>query len=252
MKVRVITNRRGIHVHGLYCDEHGRGEEEIAEASSAIEVVEILAKKVAEVQFYPCATFGKPSDVTPPRISRRDSIAVKVDTISTWAEENDWDVTDTGAVIILHRDSGATEAIRLTFDGNRFVPKESGYTCGSLIELLPDLDVVMLRISGDPGAPMSAARRRKANLPWARDSTDEEIVDFLIAHGAKVTWINSVTGGEEQAVVPMMMLDEKGIEFGSKQTKIGMSKSGRRILTFCDGLGGGYRSVCIDQILEVA
>lgn len=254
MRFRVVRNRRGIHVHGFYCPEYGRGEEEVAEAQNAIELVSILEENVSDVLFYPCALFGSASEAVPPSIPPRASQNVKMATIADWAEENEWDVRDNGAALELTR---AEEAIRLVFDGSRYNPKASGYSYAGVNEFLPDLKVVLLRISGEPGIPVSAARRRTEDLPWSESASDEEIVDHLVAHGARVYWINSISGAEEVAVVPMMLLDEKGKEFGSVQTKISTNNAGDRILTFCDAAaggqaGGGYRSVRIDQILKVA
>jgi len=257
MKVRVVRNRRGIHVHGFYCTDYGRGEEEIVEASSAIDLVDEIEEDVANVLFYPCASFGSPSDVTPPDIPARASQNVKMATLGEWAEENGWDVEDDGSSTLhLSRDSGPEETIRLIFEGPRYNAKASGYECDGVPEYLPDLSVVVLRISGEPGVPISTARRRAEDLPWADDAEDDEIIDFLVDHGARIYWINSISGGEETAVVAPMLLDEKGKEFNSRQTCIQTNGRGDRILTFCDGAaggqtGGGFRSVRLDQILKV-
>lgn len=92
--------------------------------------------------------------------------------------------------------------------------------------------------NAEPANNVSAALRAMA-LPPALDlstSTDTEVLDYV--RGRRITWTNSISGLEEDAIVPAH----------GKQTAINTIT--RRVLNFA-AEEGGFRSVALDAITRV-
>ena len=98
-----------------------------------------------------------------------------------------------------------------------------------------------------PAVGVAAFRRRPLPFDEAEDE-DELILDLVL--GRRLTWINSLSGDREQAhLYPPGRNPDTGVLY-NKQTKLDVTSSGRRILTFC-ATEGGFRSVALETLLEV-
>jgi hypothetical protein len=248
MKLRIVRSRGKIDVHAFDCTEIGRGREEAIEAQNAIGTVEALAAKVASIRFASCVDFAAPEDESAPipRVPPRASLDVKVDMISTWAEEHGWEVDDQGQTVILTREAGeeGPELIRLVFNAKSYDSRASRYVFRGIADPLITLDVVMARLAGKPGEAVSAAKRRtRKSLPFNPDAAEDiEVLDAV--YGRTIVWNNTLTGGEESGHVPA---PQKGVK---SQTRLHASSTGRRMLTFCDG-GRNFRTVALDSLVAV-
>jgi len=123
--------------------------------------------------------------------------------------------------------------------------------------------------TAEANAPLTRAakpgstRKRELNhkVPFDVEATpDEEVIAKLRGH--KVVWLNTKTGNTEEGRVPEEFRDVpiksqpgKFRTITDATTMIVNSKSedtlGRRILSFCDGGGMGYRSLFLDALRQV-
>lgn len=196
--------------------------------------------------FFPC--LAAPSREAPPEteipaVGLRDSLETKVDVAVAWAEEHNWDVKDLGQSLELSR---GDEFLVMAWDGNRWDSTMSAWTFDGRTTRMPSMSDALRRIAGHPEDAAEPEARKKPerrptmrSVPFALDDLEVEILAAVA--GRKLVWLNSLTGEEETASVM-----ERG-----KQTKLSESSSGRRILTFCDSGGTGYRSVALDALIAV-
>lgn len=202
----------------------------------------------ARTEFFPCLAQGKAQKtVQVPSFGLRDSLEAKVEGTAAWAEEHDWDVKDLGQSLELTRDD---EFLVCAWDGNRWDGSLSNWTFdGRSIRMASHSDALR-RIAGHPEDVPGAEERKKPvrqptmrNVPFDIDGAyDHEIVEAVA--GRRLVWLNSMTGEEESANVPP----------SGRQTRVHVSSTGRRILTFCDYAGNastGYRSVALDALVAV-
>lgn len=108
------------------------------------------------------------------------------------------------------------------------------------------------------GVVVPVVRELTRKLPFDPMS---ELDDNVVAHlrGRKIIWRNSITGLYESGLVPRAERDVKTRDgfktVEDKATFISLSKSeetlGRRILSFCDATGAGYRSLFVDALVQV-
>lgn len=91
---------------------------------------------------------------------------------------------------------------------------------------------------------------RRVNLPFDPDGDDDETV-LECLFGRKITWRNSYTNGEESASVPKEGARAKNGRLSNIQTHLTETIDGRRILTFVDAGGTGFRSVALETIMVV-
>jgi len=90
-----------------------------------------------------------------------------------------------------------------------------------------------------------------ASVPFdpAADRDDEILAEL---YGRVVVWRNNLSGATEQAQVLPLEQTVRGERVrGSRQTRMSTTLTGRRIVTFCDGGGEGFRSLALDSILQV-
>lgn len=80
---------------------------------------------------------------------------------------------------------------------------------------------------------------------------DEELIKYLC--GCRITWYNTLADQIEMAVVPerkIVFIQGKKFLRTNPNISISRSKTGRRIFTFPDSHGGGFRSMAVSDILE--
>ena len=104
-----------------------------------------------------------------------------------------------------------------------------------------------------------AVRELTRKVPFDPEAEpDANVVAQL--RGRKVTWRNSLTGGFETGYVPpaerQVLVKGGGLKtIVDQSTFIINSKAedtlGRRILSFCDAVGGGYRALFVDALWQV-
>lgn len=102
------------------------------------------------------------------------------------------------------------------------------------------------------GRPPKDRRLLAVKIPFDPQAAEDFEILAKVA-GRKLVWINSISGEQESARVAAE--DYRNPKTGSAPaayTHISYSSEGRRILTFVDQAGTGYRSVGVDSIVQVA
>jgi len=166
----------------------------------------------------------------------------KMDRFIAAARRHGWEIeVDDETVEALRGD----EVLLVIWNGGRWEPYDSSYTEGDKEKMVPNL-ATALRILAEP--PFVNGHRKF--VPFSVDgATDEEVFDAVI--GRRLTWLNSLTNELENA---RLLPDGRSPKTGKPyhiHTHLTESSEGRRILTFVDQDGSGFRSVALDALIRV-
>ena len=189
----------------------------------------------------------------------RVSVA-KADRFAAEAHERGWDTTTkvskTGRTVRVIADRGA-EDITIDWREGAFVPGTCEYRFGEAVcKRLVNARSALRKMEDQPDLKKITKEDRMAviiaSVPFdpAADRDDEILAEL---YGRVVVWRNNLSGATEQAqVLPLERRNDRGERVrGSRQTRMSTTRTGRRIVTFCDGGGEGFRSVALDSILQV-
>jgi len=193
----------------------------------------------------------------------RISVA-KADRFAAEAHERGWDTTTkvskTGRTVRVIADRGAEE-ITIDWREGAFVSSTCEYRFGeSFAKRLMNARSALRKMEDQPDLKRIARRAAKedrvavivASVPFdpAVDRDDEVLAEL---YGRVVVWRNNLSGSTEQAMVlPLERRNDRGERVrASRHTHMSTTLTGRRIVTFCDGGGEGFRSVALDSILQV-
>jgi len=188
----------------------------------------------------------------------RISVA-KADRFAAEAHERGWDTTTkvskTGRTVRVIADRGAEE-ITIDWREGAFVPNTCEYRFGEAVcKRLVNARSALRKMEDQPDLKKITKEDRMAviiaSVPFdpAADRDDEILAEL---YGRVVVWRNNLSGATEQAQVLPLEETVRGERVrGSRQTRMSTTRTGRRIVTFCDGGGEGFRSVALDSILQV-
>jgi len=188
----------------------------------------------------------------------RVSVA-KADRFAAEAHERGWDTTTkvskTGRTVRVIADRGVEE-ITIDWREGAFVPDTCEYRFGETNrKRLVNARSALRRMEDQPDLKKITKEDRMAvivaSVPFdpAADRDDEILAEL---YGRVVVWRNNLSGATEQAQVLPLEQTVRGERVrGSRQTRMSTTLTGRRIVTFCDGGGEGFRSVALDSILQV-
>lgn len=265
-KYQVIYRAGQAEIHAPDCRdinwEGYEGEETLAAANPYGASVEAWSHEktgsdllaLAKSVFFPClAPTGAASSVDIPEVGLRATLAEKIETTTDWAERHGWGVVDQGQSLEMTR---GDEFIVAVWDINRWDGSGSAWTYDGRSVRLPALADALRRIAGEPeDVPEPGERRAPRRRPTKRsipfdieEDDDDTILDAVV--GGTLIWVNSFTGGEESACVPPDGETKRGAAHNT-HLSIAESSAGRRILTFVDYMGTGFRSVALDALVAV-
>jgi len=183
----------------------------------------------------------------------------KADRFAAEAHERGWDTTTkvskTGRTVRVIADRGAEE-ITIDWREGAFVPDTCEYRFGETNrKRLVNARSALRKMEDQPDLKKITKEDRMAvivaSVPFdpAADRDDEILAEL---YGRVVVWRNNLSGATEQAQVLPLEQTVRGERVrGSRQTRMSTTLTGRRIVTFCDGGGEGFRSVALDSILQV-
>jgi len=166
----------------------------------------------------------------------------KLERVISAARRNGWEVEcDGGAVEAMRGD----EVLIVVWEDGRWQRYESSYTEGNHERMVGSMSTA-LKILAEP--PFVNGYRKY--VPFSVDgATDEEVFDCVI--GKRLTWLNGLTDELEYA---RLLPDGRSPKTGKQyhmHTNLSESSEGRRILTFVDADGSGFRSVALDALIRV-
>lgn len=193
-------------------------------------------------------------EVEIPDVPLRATLDTKVDILLSWAVEHGWAVTDQGQSFEFARDD---EFIVCVFEGNRWDGAASAWTMESRSLRLPSQADALRRLAGRPEDVTERERKAREKRPTKRsvpfDDNDEDETILVMVKGHEIVWVNSFSGDEEIGVVPPdgTFSDGKREYTYNNHLALSVSSTGRRVLTFVDYLGTGFRSVALDAIVAV-
>lgn len=156
------------------------------------------------------------------------------------------------------------EVIHVAWETGRWIAEPARYEYAGRVTKVKNASAAKKRMASQPDI-VAPSRRRSATgevvegptrvmarmVPFDPENTSEGELRSKLA-GRRLVWINSVSGGLEEAhVPPARPATERrsASPAGGKQFKIENGEAGRPILTFCGP--EGFRSVALEKILQV-
>lgn len=237
-----------VHIHDLECEIDGAVVRcDVLYSSEAFSAIMVIAAQtgwdvpttLSRCVFYPCASFRREMGDVPqtPTIPRRAPVADKKAILGEWARRNGWFAKEVGCSSEYTK---GPELIVAAWDGARWDGIASVWTRGERSERVPSSTVALALLEGTLSSPREGGRK-----PLYRfDGSEADAYIIATCLGRKVSWTNSLSGELETA---RLYPDGPG---NNRHTKVEISATGRRVLTFVEN-GGGFRSVAIESIVEV-